>query len=244
MRTLVAFISILSLIFQPITGIIKLPVFVSSDSKNVQDFQEDTEPVPLYSDIANSQKEEPTKKPVTLSLKANPQLIIPDTDISIEWTVNGWEEAKQNKNLTTIINFPKSIESTEKNPILKEDETGTQMELPALTADGKTGFAVDSSKSDDAFLIDVLLNAGDDILAYNSILLTKPSLEAVAGKDNHLVSQDGKVELDFPAKALSESLYLDVRDPSPSSIAGYSMSGRPVEVVSSRANQPKERGTI
>ena len=236
MRTFVAIVLILSFVFQPIVGKINLPIFDSSgmveDATIEENLTEETaDSASIYSETVVTQTEEEVDTRVRISLQANPQLIIPGTDISVEYTIDGWENALEVGNLQTIFNYPTFMQASDIRATMTEEDTGMQMEVTPLSATRSTTFTFDSSQSEDSFLIDVALNSGGETLASNSILMTTPSLEATVGKKNFLVSQDGRVQLDFPKKALSESLYLDVRYPSPSSIAGYSLSGNPVEVV-------------
>jgi RHS repeat-associated protein len=198
-------------------------------SNQIPDAFQNSESVPLLSSLLANQAADKNDK-TTISVKANPQLIIPGVPISIEWTINGWENVSGKSDLKAVIQFPNDVKTNEVSPPITTVYDRSTMNLPVTTAAGKTNFSVDSTTKA-PFLVDVNINAGSTSYAANSILLTKPSLEGIVGKDNHLVSKDGKVTLDFPSKSLSESLYLDVRDPSPSSIAGYSMSGRPVEIV-------------
>ncbi len=198
-------------------------------SNQIPDAFQNSEPVPLLSSVLANQAADQNEK-TTISLKANPQLIIPGVPISIEWTVNGWGNVSGKSDLKAVVQFPNDVKTNEISPAITTSYDRSTMNLPVSAAAGKTSFNVDST-TEASFLIDVSINSADTTLTANSIILTKPTLEAVAGKDNHLVSKDSKVTLDFPTEALAESLYMDVRDPSPSSIAGYSMSGRPVEIV-------------
>ena len=188
-----------------------------------------SEPIPLLSSVLANQAADKNEK-TTLNLKANPQLIIPGVPISIEWSVNGWQNVSGKSDLKAVVQFPNDVKTNEISPAITTAYDRSTMDLPITAAVGKTSFSVGST-SKAPFLVDVSINTGSTSYAANSILVTKPTLEAIFGKDNHLISKDGKVTLDFTATVLSESLYLDVRDPSPSSIAGYSLSGNPVEIV-------------
>jgi len=216
---------------QSFFGVIPHVATASSEGTQAASMDESNavEPVPLLTDThaeeAAVYKEEPS-----LSVKANPQLIIPDTPISIEWTIKGWEDISNKAGLSAILQFPADLKTSDTSALITTEGDESSMQLPISDAEGKSSFSL-GEKPPASFLIDISIQASDSSLVANSILLTQPSLEAIAGKDNHLVSKDEKVTLDFPAKSLTESLCLDVRDPSPSSITGYSLSGRPVEIV-------------
>jgi RHS repeat-associated protein len=199
---------------QPIEGIISPP---------------ETASVPILAEEVAKQADPPDTPPIRLNVTANPQLIIPDVPISVEWEVDQRHIAEKMTDAKMVVQFPNDVRTTETAALTRGDYK-TSMEFPLSASADKANFIVDS-KTEKPFLIDVTMISGEEEVVGNSVLLTEPSFQAIAGRANHLISDDKKVELNFPEKALAESIYLDVRDPSPSSITGYSLSGNPVEVV-------------
>lgn len=184
MRALINVVLVACFALQGISGGLQLnPVKSRQNSQSqILESNEKFKSVPLFSDTAKTQQTD-SKEPTTttINVKANPQLIIPGVPISVEWNVQGWTNAQKKGNLKAEMHFPKGVKSNETSALLSTTSDGTTMDLPISDAEGSTSFSVDST-ADPYFLIDVGLNSGDTSLATNSILMTKPSLEAVKEK--------------------------------------------------------------
>src|SRR5690606_35571926 len=81
------------------------------------------------------------------------------------------------------------------------------------------------------FTISVELLENGTVIDEQVVVLGEAKLRADKGKAKKLDSLGGKVHLNIPVDALSQSLVFDVRTPSPHRTSGISPSGHPIEII-------------
>jgi len=166
---------------------------------------------------------------VTIKLKASPQLIKPGEMMNLDWSIDSWKTIQERSDLSLVFDLPTGV-IPETSVASIATKYGMVFTIPLTSEKGSLTFNI-SPNIELPFLIDVKLMAGKEQLNANSVLLDQAHYTAEIGKATTIIANGGKVRIDIPASAISENLLIDVRDPGPSNVRGYSLSGLPVEIL-------------
>jgi len=193
------------------------------------------EKVPVLSEeIARQAQQNQAEKPVKFKVWAEPAIYTPGKPIGLHWQIQNLKPEDLDK-AEVVIHAPEGVITAEANPTYTSDGLIT---IPVRS--GKESSIWNASEGAELpiyFGLDLLVN--DDLITSEAILIDQAHFSVDKSRGGKLTGLNGKVEVEVPASAITESLDFDIRFPAPQTQPGVSLTWAPLEIIAVGKNSQK-----
>lgn len=174
----------------------------------------------------------------SLVLRSDPDYIASPTAVSLFWEVNGIPFEKGESTLQISIPAGVVVEDRAEG---KFDESAGVFSTPIYAENGGVPLQVESLTGDMVFYASVQADNGE-ILAETKLVLPIKEAFILDDQGGILVADEGRIKIEIPENALSETSSIAIGKPSGDSVPPFSLSGDPFEITA-RGEASKEEQT-
>jgi RHS repeat-associated protein len=165
----------------------------------------------------------------SLQIDANPAIYLPGKPVRTHWKVRGYTLIQPGAEVQLRIFAPSGV-LPEDGSLASQVSPDGYLTLPVDQAQAEITWNV-SPEAQVPFYFGMQLLVNGEKIDENAILMDVAHYEVDSAQGGSLDDLSGKVHLEMPEGAGSETLAMDVRNPSPNKFSPVSLTGNPIEII-------------
>ena len=201
------------------------------------------ESAPDFEELQNRVKETeaPEKEYPQIKMELTPALFIPGEPFTVTWNLSGLDAYEKGVSaevfLSIIPNQEVELLTDQMLPpgteVVAEEDGSTQLRTTIENTSGQIFWNLNVQRApvDEQQYVSIALMDGQKIITSQAVALKTTGQLITLDKGGMISSQNERVNLTIPTKAMDENVYVDISYPSPHTNPSYSLTGNAIEVL-------------